>query len=115
MRQLKALLIAALALVFVAGAGTGAWIGSLAAATRGPRSVDRRVEDFKAAYDLSPTQVRQLREILYDHDAKKKRISQPTPEQFQELLALETESRGKIRHILTEEQLMEYDRRAVSR
>jgi len=115
MRQLKALLLAALALVFVAGVGTGAWIGSLAAATQGPPSLDRRVDDFKDAFDLSPTQVRQLREILHDHDQKKERIRQPTAEQFQELRTLEAESRGRIRKMLTEEQLREYDRRAVSR
>ena len=114
MRQLKALLLAALALVFVAGVGTGAWIGSLAAATQGP-TLDRRVRDFTKVYDLSPTQVRQLREVLHDHDQRKERIRQPSPEQFQELLALEAESRGRIRQILTEEQQREYDRRARPR
>jgi Spy/CpxP family protein refolding chaperone len=114
MRQLKALLLAALALVFVAGVGTGAWIGSLAAATQGPRSLDR-VGDFERVLDLSPTQVRQLREILYDHDHRRDRIRQPTPEQFQELMALEAESRGRIRQILTEDQRREYDRRALPR
>jgi len=115
MRQLKTLLIAALALVFVAGAGTGAWIGSLAAATQGPRNLDRRVRDFTKAYDLSPTQVRQLREVLHDHDQRKERIRQLTPEQFQELRALEAESRGRIRQLLTEEQQREYDTRARPR
>lgn len=115
MRQLKILLLAALALVFVAGVGTGAWIGSLAAATQEPRSLDRRVDDFKEVFDLSPTQVRQLREILHDHDQQKERIRQMTPEQFQELRALEAESRGRIRQMLTEEQLREYDRRVAPR
>jgi gas vesicle protein len=110
MRQLKALILASLALVFVAGVGTGAWIGSLAAATPAP-TLDRRVRDFTKVYDLSPTQVRQLREILYDHDQKKKRLQQPTPEQK----ALEAETRGHIRQMLTEEQLVQYDRRAAPR
>ncbi len=115
MRQLKTLLLAALALVFVAGMGTGAWIGSLAAAPRAPRSLDPRVHDFTRFFDLSPTQVRQLSEVLYDHDQRKERIRQPTPEQFQELRALEAESRQRIRQLLTEEQRLEYDRRAGSR
>ncbi len=115
MRQLKALLLAALALVFVAGMGTGAWLGSLAA-TAGPRTLtDLRVRDFQRALDLTPTQVRQLREVLYDYDQGKERIRQPTPEQFQELLALEADSRRRIRQLLTKEQRAEYDRRAVSR
>jgi hypothetical protein len=114
MRQLKALIFASLALVFVAGVGTGAWIGTLAAATPGP-TLDRRVRDFTDAYELSPTQVRQLREILHDHDQEKERIRQLTPEQFRELRALEAVSRGRIRQMLTEDQLMEYDRRAASR
>lgn len=115
MRQLKALLLAALALVFVAGVGTGAWIGSLAAATQGPRTLDRRVRDFQRTLDLSPTQVRQLREVLHDHDQRKERIRQPSPEQFQDLLALEAQSRGRIRQLLTEEQQREYDRLARPR
>jgi hypothetical protein len=116
MRQLKALILVSLALVFVAGVGTGAWIGTLAAATKGPPAdFDPRVRDFQRFFDLSPTQVRQLREILYDFDQNKKRIQQPTPEQFRELRALEAESREHIRQMLTEDQLMEYDRRAVSR
>ncbi|MCK6460916.1 MAG: hypothetical protein L6Q95_13620 [Planctomycetes bacterium] len=116
MRQLKALILASLALVFVAGVGTGAWIGSLAAATKGPpANFDPRVRDFQRFFDLSATQVRQLREILHDHDQKKERIRQPTPEQFRELRALETESRGRIRQMLTEEQLLQYDRRAAPR
>jgi hypothetical protein len=114
MRQLKALLLSALALVFLGGVGTGAWIGSLAASAPGP-TLDRRVRDFTKVYDLSPTQVRQLREILYDFDHNKKRIQQPTAEQFRELRALEAESRGRIRQMLTAEQLMMYDRRAGSR
>jgi len=116
MRQLKALLLAALALVFVAGVGTGAWIGSLAAATQGPRTfLDLRVRDFQRVLDLSPTQVRQLREVLRDHDQRKEQIRQPSPEQFQELLALEAKSRGRIRQILTEAQQREYDTRARPR
>lgn len=114
MRQLKALLLASLALVFVAGVGTGAWIGSLAAATPEP-TFDRRVRDFTKVYDLSPTQVRQLREILYDFDQDKKRIQQPTPEQFRDRQALETATRGRIREMLTEEQRLQYDRRAAPR
>jgi Spy/CpxP family protein refolding chaperone len=115
MRQLKALLLAALALVFVAGVGTGAWIGSLAAATKGPPTLDRRVRDFTDVYDLSPTQLRQLREILYDFDRDKQRIQQPTPEQAREMRTLEAESRGRIRQILTAEQRADYDRRVASR
>jgi len=113
MRQLKTLLLAALALVFVAGVGTGAWIGSLAAAQREPRKLDRRVEDFQRVFDLSPTQVRQLREILHDHDQKKEQIQKVT--QYGEIRALEAESRQRIRQILTEEQAREYDRRVASR
>lgn len=116
MRQLKALLLAALALVFVAGVGTGAWIGSLAAAAQGPRKLDLRVRDFQRFYDLSPTQVRQLREILHDHDKEKDRIIREiTSEQLRKISDLETESRGRIRQILTEEQRGEYDRRAAPR
>jgi Spy/CpxP family protein refolding chaperone len=111
MRQLKALILTALALVFVAGVGTGAWIGSLAAASKGPRSVDRRVRDFQRVFDLSPTQLRQVREILYDHDRRKEAIPRRTPEQ----LALEAESRDRIRLILTDEQRREYDRRVPPR
>jgi len=112
MRQLKTLLVATIALVFVAGVGTGAWIGSLAAATAGPRTLDRRVSDFDRALGLDATQVRRLREILYDHDQRKERILQRTPEQWRELRALEEESRGRIREILDGEQRREYDRLA---
>jgi hypothetical protein len=115
MRQLKVLLLASLALVFVAGVGTGAWIGTLTAAPQEPRSFDRRVRDFQRVFDLSPTQVRQLREILHDFDQQKARIQQPTPEQSREQRALEAESRARIRELLTEEQRLEYDRRAVAR
>jgi len=80
-----------------------------------PDVLDRRVRDFTKAYDLSPTQVRQLREVLHDHDQRKERIRQLTPEQFQELRALEAESRGRIRQLLTEEQQREYDTRARPR
>jgi hypothetical protein len=111
MRQLKALLLAAMALVFVAGVGTGAWIGTLAAAPRAPRSLDRRVEDFRRMLGLSPTQARQVREILADHDRKREEMRRPTPEQ----LALETGTRARIRTILTEEQRREYDRRTTPR
>lgn len=114
MRQLKALLLASLALVFVAGVGTGAFVGSLAAGTPEP-ALDRRVGDFTKVYSLSPTQVRQLREILYDFDHNKRQIQQPTAEQARELRALEAKSRDRIRRMLTEEQLMEYDRRAARR
>jgi hypothetical protein len=115
MRQLKVLLVATLALVFVAGVGTGAWIGTLAAATQAPPTLDRRVRDFQRNFDLTPTQVRQLRETLHDHDVRKDRIRQPSPEQFQALRALEEESRARIRALLTEEQRREYDRRAGTR
>jgi hypothetical protein len=115
MRQLKILLLAALLLVFVAGVGTGAWIGTLAAATKGPPSVDRRVRDFQRFLDLSPTQVRQLREILHDFDRNCRKVMEPTAEQFQARLALQAESRGRIRGILSETQLLEYDRRVGSR
>jgi len=112
MRQLKALLLAALALVFVAGVGTGAWIGSLAAEPPGT-GVDRRVRDFDRVYHLTPTQVRQLREILYDNDRRKDEIRRRT--QLQEIQAIEAESRGRIRQILNEDQLREYDRRVGAR
>ncbi len=113
MRQLKTLLVAALALVFVAGVGTGAWIRSLAAAAHEPPKLDRRVRDFTDVFDLSATQVRQLREVLYDHDQAKERIRQLT--QSQEIRALEAKSRGRIRQLLTEEQRREYDRRTGPR
>lgn len=112
MRQLKTLLVATIALVFVAGVGTGAWIGSLAAATGAPRTLDRRVRDFDRALGLDATQVRRLREILYDHDQRKEQIRQLSPEQWRQLRALEDESRTRIRGILDEEQLREYDRLA---
>jgi predicted acylesterase/phospholipase RssA len=115
MRQLKVLLLASLALVFVAGVGTGAWIGSLAAATKEPRSLDRRVQDFEAVFDLTPTQVRQLREVLADFDQRKEKICQPTTEQSRELEALKAESRGRVRQLLTEEQRLEWDTRTGSR
>lgn len=116
MRQLKALLLAALALVFVAGAGTGAWIGALAAATQGQQSPDRRLRDFQRVFpDLSPTQVRQLREIFHDLDEQKKRVREITPEQRQQLWALEAASRDRVRQVLTGEQRTEYDRRVQPR
>lgn len=116
MRQLKALLLAALLLVFVAGVGTGAWIGSLAAAAPGPRDVDRRVRDYQRFLDLSPTQLRQLREILHEHDKQQEeRIREMTAEQRREIWALANEYRGRVRQILTEEQRAEYDRRVQPR
>lgn len=111
MRQLKGLFLAVLLLTFVAGVGAGAWVESLVAAPRYQSKLDRRVDDFRRHFDLTPTQIRQLRDILAEHDHEDDRIRGGlTPEQYRAIRTLEARSRERIRDILTEAQQEEYDR-----
>ena len=117
MRQLKRLLLIVLALTFLGGLGTGAWIGALLAAPPKPAAkLDRRVDDFKAHFDLDATQERQLRTVLADYDHQKDQIKGTlTPEQLRQIRSLEDSSRKRIRLILTEPQRTEYDKLQGSR
>ncbi|MHC4971747.1 MAG: hypothetical protein ACYTG3_05400 [Planctomycetota bacterium] len=118
MRQLKQLFLIVLALTFVGGIGTGAWIGTLLAAPPKPGAkLERRVEDFKHYFpDLDATQERQLRTVLADYDHKKDRIKATlTPEQLRRIRTLEDSSRERIRLLLTEPQRSKYDKLVGSR
>jgi len=117
MHQLKRLLLVVLGLTFVGGLGTGAWIGTLLAAPpKKAARLDRRVNDFKAHFDLDATQERQLRTVLADYDHRKDQIKDTiTPEQLRQIRSLEETSRKRIRLILTEPQRTEYDKLVGSR
>lgn len=110
MRQLKLLLFLTLALTFVGGIGTGAWIGSLVAGPEEPRgTAERRVADYTEFYDLNETQQRELETILLRFDHRRGQIRQLTAEQLQEMRRLEDETRANIRALLTAEQQRKYD------
>ena len=111
MRELKRLFIAVLALTFIAGVGTGAWVGTLTAGTGSGSTEDRRVEDFQAHFDLTKSQIRRLRATIATYDATVKGIrSETTREQFQRILKVQHESRTAIRDLLTDAQKAEYDK-----
>ena len=112
MRELKRLFLAVLALTFLGGIGTGAWIGSL---TAGPgtevSTADDRADEFEKRFGLDATQMRLLRAVLAEHDGRIRNIQlQVTKEQFRQKLAQEELSRQKIRQILTTKQREEYDK-----
>ena len=112
MRDLRNLLFAVILLTFVGGVGTGAWIGSLTAATPGAphHSVDRRVEDWNNAFLLDRSQNRHLRAVLEEYDIRRERIrNEVDAEQFRRIFALQETCRDKIRELLTDEQRARYD------
>ena len=113
MRELKRLMLIVLALTFLGGIGTGAWIGSLTAATPDSNvmSTDDRVDAFEKRLSLDATQIRKLRMILATHDGRIRNIQQAvTKEQFQRKRTQEEQSRNEIRKILREDQREEYDK-----
>ena len=113
MRRLKQLFCIVLALTFTGGFGAGAWVGTLTAArprATAPSSIDRRVEDFQIHFDLSPTQIRQLRTVLARHDQERGRIRATiTAEQRQRTDKLEAVSRDSIRLLLNDQPSAEAD------
>ena len=112
MRELKRLFLAVLALTFLGGIGTGAWIGSLTAAPgTDVWTTDDRADEFEKRLGLDATQLRRLRVILAEHDGRIRNIQlQVTKEQFRRKLEQEELSRQKIRGILTTIQREEYDK-----
>ena len=114
MRRLKQLFCIVLALTFTGGFGAGAWVGTLTAAqprAPAPSSIDRRVDDFQIHFELSPTQIRQLRTVLARHDQERDKIRQTiTAEQRKRMDKLEAVSRDSIRLLLNERQRAEYDK-----
>ena len=112
MREVKRLILAVMALTFLAGVGTGTWIQSLRAASDEPvASVDRRVQDFERHFELTARQERVLRGILHDYDRTAAQIkSEITGEQMRKLNDLQEASRDRIRLMLEGPQRAEYDR-----
>jgi hypothetical protein len=113
MRELKRLIIAVLALTFLGGVGTGAFIGTLTAASKDrAQSLGDRVQDFKQHFpDLTSSQERQLRTVIHEHDEKIRAIRRRlSAKQFREQLAEEEAARARIRQVLTERQRAEYDK-----
>jgi len=102
MKELKRLLIVALALTFLCGGGLGAFVGSLAAAA--PRkgvSVDRRVEDFRKYYGLDATLTRRVRELLEEHDLEVEQVRREiTSEQARKIDAIHREFQERIDRIV---------------
>jgi len=114
MRRLKQLFCLVLALTFIGGFGAGAWVGTLTASApreAAPSSIDRRVGDFQFHFELSPTQIRQLRTVLAVHDRERAKIVQiVSAQQRQQTDRLEGKSRDEIRQLLTDRQRTEYDK-----
>lgn len=114
MRELKRLFLLVLVLTFLGGVGTGAWIGTIAAAPPQVHpTLDDRVQDFEVFFgDLDGKQVRVLREIIAEHDTAVARIKQRlSKEQFEDIRRAEDASRERIRAILTGPQRDKYDNR----
>ena len=75
MSDVKRAMIAAVLLAFVAGVGAGAWVSDLRAASEpAEQPVDRRVQQWKEKYDLTPSQERRLRDVFLRYDAGRKKI-----------------------------------------
>jgi hypothetical protein len=112
MGELRRLILWVVGLTFLGGVGTGAWIGTLMAAPDRPEfSIDRRVSDFQRHFELNPSQVRRLRQVLAEHDGRVRAIREElSGEQFRRQLETEEQSRRRIRELLTEEQRREYDK-----
>ena len=113
MRELKKLLLCALVLVYLGGIGTGAWIGSLAAAPGTPHvDTDRRVQAFVNTFGLTESQTRQLRTIIAQHGKANRTIEQQINEtQLRQKLVLEAETRDRIRNeVMDDSQRVEYDK-----
>jgi hypothetical protein len=112
MGELRRLIFWVVVLTFLGGVGTGAWVGTLMAAPeRTEFTIDRRVSDFQRYFELSASQVRRLRQVIAEHDARVRDIrAELSDEQFLRQLQTEQESRERIRGILTEEQQREYDK-----
>ena len=105
MRGLKGAVCLALVLAFCAGVGAGAWLGDLRAAPDEPRtvSIDKRVEAWSKAHDLTKSQERQIRDVLLRYDADRRNIrSEMSKDQWARVHKLRLESREKIDRILRE-------------
>ncbi len=113
MKDLRRLLLWSRVCTFLGGLGLGAWVGTLAAATpEKSRPIDRRIRDFQQSFTLNPSQVRQLRALLHEHDAGRESImDEVSVEQWKRIRQLEQRSRKRLRsEVLTEEQRMEWDK-----
>jgi len=112
LREFKLLILLVLGLTYLGGLGAGAWVGTLTAAPRmRAASVDRRLGDFTEHFDLNPSQVRQLRAVLFRYDKAVDEIrSRLTAREMREKLALERASREAIRTILDDSQRTDYDK-----
>jgi hypothetical protein len=118
MRDLKLLFLATIALTFLAGAGAGAWLGTLraAAAPAGIPSIETRMRDWNETFPLDRSQNRRLRAILLYYDEMSERIRNDLDaERFRRLQDLRRDCREQVREILTGEQRTEYDRRLEGR
>ncbi len=114
MRELKRMFVAALCLTFLGGLGAGVFLGGLRAATPAPSGpLDRRVQDWQGAFELTPSQVRRLREILARYDLGVQQLRDAIgAEQYRRIEELRERHRVQIRSdVLTPEQRVEYDRR----
>jgi hypothetical protein len=105
MREFKTLVLAAVALAFVAGIGAGSWISDLRAATTPSHpSVERRLENWNKRYNLTPSQQRRIRSVLVRYDAGRDRIfSEISAEQWQRLNRNLADSQREIDEILQEQ------------
>ncbi len=108
MNSLYRLFAIVLALTFVAGLGTGAWVGTLTAgsADKEDSSRERRLQDWQDALpDLSVTQMRRIRTILAEHDRAVALIRERLDRtQWAEILQLESQNREKLHKVLTKSQ-----------
>ena len=69
------------------------------------------MSDFQRYFELSASQVRRLRQVFAEHDARVRAIrDELSGEQFRRQLQTEEESRERIRGVLTPEQQREYDK-----
>lgn len=104
MNGIKASVTTAILLAFVAGVGAGAWVSDLRAAPTRPTSlsIERRVKAWTDRHELTPSEVRRLRDVLLRYDADRKRIlSELSKDEWTRLNQLRTDSRKDIDLILS--------------
>ena len=106
MSDVKRTVLFALLLAFVGGIGAGAWVSDLRAAPNTVQpSIERRVEAWRAKYDLTPSQVRQVRDVLLRYDAGSTRIrNEMDSERWRRIQKLRTDANKDIDRILGKEE-----------
>jgi len=107
MRGWKRLFFAVQALTLVGGLGIGAFVATLSAAPELPASpsVERRVGEYREAFDLDASQARRLREVLERHDAEARAVRERIDEErFRELQRIHERAREELRGLLDERQ-----------